>query len=205
MRQRVNEEIECINGQGELATATIQQLGDKQATIQLTSVTRNSPHPFSITLALAYLKPSHFEYALEKATELGVDRFLLFNADRSEKKAISDNYLQRLNTIVLSATKQCGRLFLPRIEVKGTLKACLEGNIFFGDLESTKRLSEQTLPNHITFVVGPEAGFSEKERTLLLQHKATGCLLHPNTLRAETAAVLGPALLFELLSQQKNL
>lgn len=200
MRTRVGEEIELINGKGGLAHGVVKTLTDKEAKVALTDVTVEAPFAFSLTLALAFLKPAHFEYAVEKATEVGVSRFLLFPGQLSEKRAISEQYLKRLETITLSATKQCGRLFLPEIVVKEKLVDCLQGEgLIFGDLESSEPLSTLTPTQSTTLVIGPESGFTEAERKLLIEKGAKGRLLHPNTLRAETAAIVGTARLFELL------
>ncbi|MCE5295002.1 MAG: 16S rRNA (uracil(1498)-N(3))-methyltransferase [Chlamydiales bacterium] len=195
MRTRVGESIEVINGQGSLAQGEVIGIFNKEAHITLSEVkTHNKPQPI-VKLALAFLKPSHLEYAIEKGCEIGVDAFILFNATKSEKKAVSDQYLKRLHSIILSSTKQCGRLFLPTLEIKDKLKECLDGFVVFGDLESTTHIKDQAVESQVTLVVGPESGFTDQERTLLLEYGAKGVRLHPNTLRAETAAVVACALL----------
>lgn len=205
MRTRVGEEIELINGKGALAHGILKSLSDKEARVEVTHASEVQAPPYSLTLALAFLKPAHFEYAIEKATEVGVTGFLLFPGQLSEKKAISEQYLKRLQTICLSSTKQCGRLFLPQIFVKEKLVDCLTGQgLIFGDLESKQELSTLALTKSTTLIVGPESGFSQAERKLLLERGAKGILLHPNTLRAETAAVIGSALLFDKLYQSQK-
>lgn len=201
MRLKTSQEVELINGKGELAIGHITTLSKKEATVCVSKVTKQNPLPFSLRLLLAYLKPAHLEYALEKATELGVTSFCLFNASRSEKKAVSDQYLKRLQTIVLSASKQCGRLYLPDIVIKDRLKDCLDESLtIFGDLEGSLSLSKQPLQANVTLAIGPEAGFTPQERFELIEHGAKDILLHANTLRAETAAVIGIGLLFDKLS-----
>lgn len=201
MRQRVGETIDLINGKGALASGKIVSIEKNETEVALLSVTQSLPPPFSLRLVLGFLKPSHFEYACEKATELGVGSFCFFPAKLSEKREISEQYLKRLQNITLSATKQCGRLFLPSIVVKERLKDCLDDSLtLFGDLESGLPLKSLELSPNVSLVIGPESGFSEQERALLLQHGAKGVLLHQNTLRAETAAAMGIASLFEKLS-----
>jgi 16S rRNA (uracil1498-N3)-methyltransferase len=123
---------------------------------------------------------------------VGVSSFKLYPASRSEKKALSEQNLKRLQTIILSSVKQCGRLYLPKIELKESLKACLEGQVLFGDLESSN--PQIPIEKNITLVIGPEGGFTPQERSLLVDYGAKGILLSRNTLRAETAAVVGAAL-----------
>ncbi|MBS0637058.1 MAG: 16S rRNA (uracil(1498)-N(3))-methyltransferase [Verrucomicrobia bacterium] len=191
MRLRVGETCEVIDGNGSLATCELVKFADKEALLKVVEVVKEEKEPHTITLAIAILKPSHLEYAIEKCCEVGATNFLLFPARRSEKKGLSEQYLKRLHTIILSATKQCGRLYLPKLEVKEKLHQCLEGLVLFGDLEATTPLTKQH--QNVTLVIGPEAGFSPEERALLLEKGAKGVRFHRNTLRAETAAVVGIA------------
>ncbi len=192
MRTRVGESVEVINGEGALAECELVKLLDKEAHLLVTTLHQEEKSPFTLTLALAILKPAHLEYAVEKCCEIGVSKFLIFPGARSEKKSLSEQYLKRLHTIILSSTKQCGRLYLPSLEV-GELK--LEGKVLFGDLEATIPIADVDKKSNITLVIGPESGFTEHERQLLLQNGAQGVHLNRNTLRAETAAVVGAALL----------
>lgn len=195
MRTKVGETVEVINGQGSLAIAEVSKIFGKEACLALGDVTTQEKPELTLNLALAFLKPAHLEYAIEKGCEVGVSNFILFAASRSEKKAVSEQYLKRLQTIILSATKQCGRLFLPGLTVHNSLQDCLEGLVLFGDLEATVHITKQPLESIVTLVIGPESGFTPQERKLLLDQGAKGVLLHKNTLRAETAAVVGAALI----------
>ena len=204
MRQQEGEEVELINGKGALAIGTISKLSPKSAVIELTDVKVESPKNNSCILALAYLKPSHLEFALEKATEIGVDTFWLFPGQRSEKKTLSENQLLRLETITISAMKQCGRLYLPKIEIKKTVSSCDIGKSFalFGDVEQDAQAFEtirQSLKGQkeIILFIGPESGFSDHELTHLRSKHAMGVHFLSNTLRAETAAIVGSTLIQE--------
>jgi len=209
LRNTAHDEIEIINGKGFFAKAEVIKAAKETVVAKITTVTKADPDPFQITLALALLKPAHLEYALEKATEVGASNFLLFNGDRSEKKEVSNAYYKRLTTIVEGATKQCGRLYIPQISIRHDLGACLEEKkaYLYGDFGShAKNISEVTLTdnNEYIFIIGPEAGLSDREKKLLqklLQEKKAQALnLHPNILRAETAAVAAVLLLhFKLL------
>lgn len=195
MRTRVGETVEVINGQGSLAISEVSKILGKEAHLALGDVTTQEKPERTLNLALAFLKPAHLEYAVEKGCEVGVSNFILFPGARSEKKAISEQYLKRLQTIILSSTKQCGRLFLPGLKVQENMQECLEGLVLFGDLEASVHISKQPLESLVTLVIGPESGFTPQERQLLLDRGAKGVMLNKNTLRAETAAVVGAALI----------
>lgn len=202
-RCQCGDEIELVNGKGDLAVATISHLSKDKVTVKILSTKKQDPLPFKITLALAFLKPSHLEYAIEKATEIGVSSFWLFPGDKSEKKEVSEQYLKRLHTIIQGATKQCGRLFAPELHIKPNLSSCNAQDLFllFGDFgEEAKPLTQiSNLTSNVCLIIGPESGFSANERKILRSMKATSISMHPYTLRAETAAVAGSLLLFNKL------
>ncbi len=210
-RNKPGDSIEMIDGKGSLGLGRVRSLSKESATVELLSL-ESKPRPdFVLTLFLALLKPSHLEYAIEKATEVGAMRFELFVADLSEKKAVSAQYQERLHTIILNATKQCGRLFLPELHIHESLfheslfhkslpADFADCQLFFGDLDpEAQSLESLSLTRNVGLVVGPESGFSKYERAKLLEMNASPLSLHPYTLRAETAAVAGTLLLFNKL------
>ena len=210
LRGASGDKIELINGQGSLALASVEHVAKEAVTCQITSVTQKAPDPFHITLALAFLKPNHLEYALEKATEVGASRFFLFRADRSEKKELSDTYYKRLCTIAKSATKQCGRLYLPEIVIKNDLAACFEeeSSFFYGDFgDNTVDVHAIELSHDTKCIVavGPESGFSDKEKAQMQARSVQGISFHPNILRAETAAACSVLLLYKQCVSFANL
>lgn len=205
LRAHSGDTVELINGKGVLASALLEKLGKDHCGAVITSSTQDATPTVQLTLALALTKQSHLEYALEKATEVGAGRFLLFPATRSEKEHISETQLKRLNSIIIAATKQCGRLFLPDLVIKSSLKDSVKSSntLLFGDFgPHTQPLSALTLHSPVTFFVGPEGGFTEKEREFLITAGATGVSLHHNTLRAETAAVVATLLIHTQLTRE---
>ncbi len=196
MRKSSGDTIELIDGQGRLALAHVTEQDKQKSIIHIDSLTEQPPPLCRIKLVLACLKPSHLDFAIEKSVELGVDDIWIFEADRSEKKGVSENQRIRLNSIIIAATKQCGRLFLPKLFIKEDLQSCLSstenalclyGNpIASRDIHNTlkKQASEK---KHISIYIGPEAGFSKREEELLSKYAQAVCF-HENILRAETAA-----------------
>ncbi len=201
MRKRIGDSVEVINGAGTLATATVSKLLDKEAHLTVNEAEQQEKEKIHLNLLLAILKPAHLEYAIEKGCEVGVSSFTLFVAKHSEKKAVSEQYLKRLDTIILSSTRQCGRLYMPTLKVVDKMEKGLEGLILFGDLESSQPIQNVAIDSPVTLVIGPEAGFTKEERELLLAKGAKGVRFCKNTLRAETAAVCGSML---ILSQESE-
>ncbi len=195
MRKRIGDSVELINGMGILAVATVEKMLDKEAHLLVVEAEKKDSEVIELNLLLAILKPSHLEYAIEKGCEVGVSSFTLFGAKHSEKKALSDQYMKRLETIILSSTRQCGRLYMPTLHVVNKMEEGLKGLILFGDLEAKSPIQDIPLTSPVTLVIGPEAGFTKEEREILLAKGAKGVRLSKNTLRAETAAVCGSMLI----------
>ena len=204
MRQKAGEEVELVNGQGQLAKATLTSVSKTQATLHVDQVEVAESQHIKIVLAQALLKMDTLEWLFEKATELGVDEIILFPSLRAHKALLSENQRGRLNRILISALKQSGRLFLPSWKLAPPLHqwSSLQANArFFGDLRPTApRLLDLlgTPYQEIIIFIGPESGLSPEELKALEKLQVTGVQLHKNILRAETAALLACGLLSQL-------
>jgi len=200
MRKGCGHTVEVINGKGLLATAKIVTIEKESSLLEIQDLIEGKKSPKFLTLAMGFLKQPHLELAIEKCTELGVDEFFLFPAARSEKKELSDHNLKRLEGIIISASKQCGRLYFPKVFIKKTLNECLEKDTltFFGHLSGKETLSSKKealqQAQKITFFIGPESGWAAAEVEQLVK-SAIPISLNNNILRAETAAIATAVLL----------
>ncbi len=200
MRSRVGEQVTLIDGQGKLGVAKIEAIDKEKAVLivlEVHSEAYEEQRPYAPVLIQALLKPAHLEFAIEKTVELGVGAIWLFPAARSEKKEVSESYRKRLESIILSASKQCGRLYFPTLIIHKSIKNCVDGkNVYFGDPTSTTsldQLQEAQASAVEAFIVGPEGGFTPDEVAFMKTKNAIGVRLHHNTLRAETAAIVAIA------------
>jgi 16S rRNA (uracil1498-N3)-methyltransferase len=131
---------------------------------------------------------------IQKATELGVTKFIPIIFERSIVRKINK---ERLNKIIIEATEQSNRISLPELENIFTLKNFLKNfenkiNLVFTDLNSQqKNISFDSVnKNPICIIVGPEGDFSESERLEILKFKDIRSLkLNDNILRSETAVI----------------
>lgn len=198
MRGKIGQEVELINGKGALAKATLKSIQKHTASLLIESVYEEKEPPHQLILAQALPRLPKLEYIIEKSVELGVTDLWLFPGTLSEKKEFSENQMDRIHHICLSAVKQCGRLFMPRISFKPSILTWslndLPSERYFGDTRSGAPTLLDSLKanpfNSFLIAIGPEKGFHEKEtlhmeKTLLFK----GVKLHPNILRAETAAI----------------
>lgn len=187
MRLSIGEEVELINGEGGLAKAAITSLNKKQALLHIHASHKEPSSLPQMMLGIPFLRPSKLEWIVEKGTELGVDGFLFYPSDLGEKKLLSTHQLERLHTILLSAIKQSGRLFLPHLEVAANISSLLtkEVSLYYGDTRaSAKPLKRASFP--LLFITGPEGGFSKEEHAKL-ETSAQGMQLSEYILRTETA------------------
>lgn len=198
MRLHVGDELTIIDGKGVLAQGVIKQIEKQHLLAQITAITITPPPP-GITLILGLQRLSHLEIALEKCTEVGATQFAIFVADKSEKAQITPTQRLRLETIIRSAVKQSGRLYLPAFTFFASLEEAVislkDHTLYFGALDvaapqysSISPAQDKKFPKGL--VIGPEAGFSQKELSFLRGH-AVPMTLHENILRAETAAIVG--------------
>jgi len=206
LRLNVGDEIDLVDGMGTLASARIDEIHKKKAVLSiLRSEKHSKPSPILIA-AIAFLRMEKLDWAIEKATELGAESIILFPADLSEKKQLSDHQIEHLRNISIAAMKQCFRLYLPAITVADSLENVLQRDAYalFGDLDPQAPVLAN-VPDYspILFITGPEKGFSKGEEDFLRQ-KAKGVRLHANVLRAETAPIVALSILSRNLQCDYN-
>lgn len=199
MRIKEEEQIELVNGLGCLAQARIQKIEKKQAFLHVTGIYKQEIPLQEVILAQAIPRLNRLDFIIEKGTELGVTKFLLFPGALSERKNLTDHQIERMHQVTIAAMKQCGRLFLPKIEFKPPLEKWdkLQWASYFGDVSENAPLFRDIFKHHesVLFFIGPESGFSERERDLLLKLEAKGVKLHENILRTDTAALVALSLI----------
>lgn len=186
----VGEQILASNGNGILSELTIVNIDKKSAQAIVNGIDDVSGIEQNVKgLALGVLdNKDRFEFALEKAVELGITDFYPLFTDFTQRKNVN---IDRLVSKSIAALKQSKRHFLTNIHPATTLDRFLNSSeeiILYADM-STDRAMPLSQKNNI-IVVGPEGGFSEREDNLLKNHKsALGFTLGSYRLRAETAAV----------------
>lgn len=204
MKGEVGDFVEIIDGKGWLGEGKITLLQKGKATIELSKKTHIPPETRPLVLAPAIPFMSHLDFLIEKGTELGADAFWLYPSERSQ--TISKERLTRLESILIAALKQSGRLYLPRLELFPSLNKVplTDADYYFGDLEKEAIYPHKPISGQTVFFVGPEGGFTIDETLFLKKHfKATGIKLSPNILRAETAAIVGAAF-FSMLRDKSD-
>ena len=164
---------------------------------------RSKDNEKEIWLAFAPIKFNYLNLMIQKATELGVSKFIPILTERTIVRKINE---KRLNKIIIEASEQSNRLKVPKldeiIKLDNFLKFNQKTNIIFGDLntDNKKIIVKGTEP--LCILIGPEGDFTLKEREKILKLKNIIPLkINENILRAETAAISMISILtFKLLS-----
>ena len=203
LRLKENDQLEIANGMGELANGVISKIGKKNVQVQIKKVIQQAPEKNKIILAQSIVKPNRLDWILEKATEIGVDDIWLFPAENSYKQDLSEQQTKRAWAILIAALKQSGRLYLPKLIVKEPLKkwqSFPEKFLYADFCSDTEHLISIKLPQpEIVIFIGPEAGWSESERSLFKKNQGQIVHLHKNILRTDTAAILALSILVSKL------
>jgi 16S rRNA (uracil1498-N3)-methyltransferase len=167
--------------------------------------TRQTVEPdIKITLYQALLKSDHFEFVLQKCTEIGVSIFVPVVCERCVARKPSANKIQRWEKVIKEATEQSGRGILPVLKPAISFdNAChsLEGlSLIAGiGLDSIKlsHVLRSNIPHStINMFIGPEGGFTFDEEESARQCGIQKITLGPRVLRAETASLVAATAIF---------
>lgn len=160
-----------------------------------------------ISLLMSLIKFERFEWVIEKATELGVESIVPVQAERSDKglELAARKRIDRWRKIARAAGQQSHRVRLPEIlpvvEVARAL-ACAGRRMYLEEAPGCPLLltviSNPQPGESISILVGPEGGWTDRERSQLVAASWTPVSLGPQILRAETAAIAAVALLSHL-------
>ena len=194
MRVKKNETFSLFNGSGEWE-AKIKEISKGIVGFIITKQLRQKENSKEIWLAFSPIKSNYFNFMLQKATELGVTKFVPIITERTIVRKI--NY-ERVEKIIIEASEQSNRLVVPKIEKTQNLNLFLENNnnkinIIFGDLNTENqnldpKIKKENKP--ICIIIGPEGDFTESEREQILNFKDVQSLkINNNILRTETAAI----------------
>ncbi|MEP1305248.1 MAG: RsmE family RNA methyltransferase [Balneola sp.] len=191
LRNTVGDFVYVADGIGNRSKCEITDISKKSVQLKvLESFTQDDPRLKKVMAFGAIKKRDRLEFAIEKAVELDAWEICVFDADHSERSRLNE---ERIQTQIVSAFKQSGRFFLPKLMVKKSLDEVLEHYTdhqkymaYIGDNVHAIPPQELVAENNL-FLVGPEGGFSKREADLAKSNGAHFITLGKNRLRAETA------------------
>jgi 16S rRNA (uracil1498-N3)-methyltransferase len=194
LRMRNGEEIHVTDGNGNLASGKLLIEG-KKANLEVSEIKTNLPdfNP-KLHIAIAPTKNiDRIEFFVEKAVEMGISEVTILQTEKTERKNIN---IDKLRKQAIAASKQSLRFHFPiindSIKISDFLKKINPENTFVAHChENLERVQLKDIPllEGITFLIGPEGDFSEKEISFLAENKISAVSLGNQRLRTETAGL----------------
>ena len=200
LRMKNGEKINIFDGKGNSQIMEIEEVfKDKIRLRKIHSIVEKQKKKPEVLLAISIIKPSRFEIAVEKTSELGVSKIIPLITENTNDifvRRMNNNRLDRMRNISISASEQCGNDFISEIESPLTLEQIMSlkdedtGLILF--YENLKEIKNNSLDikkfKKVIILIGPEGGFSDEEYKSL-QNESIVLGLGDNILRTETAAI----------------
>ncbi len=191
MRVKENEVFSLFNSEGEWE-AKISRISKSIIEFKITKQLRQKENIKELWLAFSPIKSNYQNFMIQKATELGVTKFLPIIFDRTVVRKINK---ERLEKIIIEASEQSNRINVPIIEDTQDLNSFLKTNstdLIFTDLNSNNnKIDKSKLTDKpVCVIIGPEGDFSEAEREKILTFKGVQPIkINENILRSETAVI----------------
>ena len=196
-RKKIGDEIHFTNGKGALFKGEI--LKSKPRVITNCKLIKHIESiERKITLAVGFIKSNRLDFLIEKITEVGINKIILFSSENCNY--YSDN-IERFKKITRQAIKQSLRYYLPEIETIKKIDTLVNessgyNNKYVTDQNAQIGLSEimnqikVEKTNNIIYIIGPEGGLSKTEIALAISKGFVNVNLGQHRLRTETAALV---------------
>ena len=190
MRIKENEVFSLFNNSGEWE-AKILNITKSIVEFNVTKQLRQKENTKELWLAFSPIKSNYFNFMIQKATELGVTKFLPVIFERTIVRKINK---ERLEKVIIEAAEQSNRITVPSIEDPQKLKSFLNNDmdLIFTDLNTanTKIDIKKLTTKPTCVIIGPEGEFSEQERDEILKFNGVQPIkINENILRSETAVI----------------
>ena len=190
MRLKEKEVFSLFNSSGEWE-AKIVNITKSIVEFNVTKQLRQKENTKELWLAFSPIKSNYFNFMIQKATELGVTKFLPVIFERTIVRRINK---ERLEKVIIEAAEQSNRITVPSIEDPQKLKSFLNNDmdLIFTDLNTANTKIDLTklTTKPTCVIIGPEGDFSEKEREEILKFNGVQSVkINENILRSETAVI----------------
>ena len=191
MRVKENDVFSLFNSNGEWE-AKILKISKSIVEFKIIKQLRQKENTKELWLAFSPIKSNYQNFMIQKATELGVTKFLPVIFDRTVVRKINK---ERLEKIIIEASEQSNRINVPIIEDAQDLSSFLKTNsidLIFTDLNSNNNKIDKSKfsDKPVCIIIGPEGDFSEAEREEILSFRGVQAIkINENILRSETAVI----------------
>ena len=197
LRLTVGAAVQLFDGSGQEFIGELTCVGKKSVEVCLDKSVEGLPESsLRIHLGQGLSRGERMDWAIQKATELGVAEITPLFTERCEVRLNQERMQKRLEhwqQIAISACEQCGRSQVPVIHPPQQLKdwqANIEADLKLVLHPVAQPLSAHTAPNTLAFLIGPEGGLTEDEVAQTSEHGFQPARLGPRVLRTETAPVV---------------
>ena len=195
LRSKIGDEIEVLDGRGNLYTCTILEDNFRQCTLDIVNVDFKLPNKYTLHIIIAPPKnPERIDWLIEKSIEMGASRISFIKSDRSIRDKIK---LDRLERISIAAMKQSYSRYKLKIDKMAPLRDLLLAidakQCLIPHLEKGKRILIQDAlrPKMNTCIlIGPEGDFTPNEIDFAVKNNFKPISLGSQRFRTETAAIM---------------
>ncbi len=171
MRINIGKSFSLFNQSGEWE-AKVENIDKGIVEFLVIKKLRSANREKEIWLAFAPIKLNYLNLRIQKATEIGVTRFIPLLTERTIVRKLNE---KRINKIIIEASEQSNRLKVPSLDkltkLDTFLKSNQNANIIFGDLNTNNKKIDIKNKNPLCVLIGPEGDFSLKEREGILKQK----------------------------------
>ena len=197
LRVKVGTQVSVFNGDGHDYSGHVDAVSKQRVTVNITSVKRlHTESTLHTCLALAVSKGDRFDWAIKKATELGVTSIVPILSQRVDVRLSPERWLKKRahwQQVVISACEQSGRAVIPEVAAPAPLDSWVAGveadcKYLLDPSVDTEETS--TTPESVAVLIGPEGGFTSEELRLASQFGFYALRLGPRVLRTETAPLV---------------
>lgn len=199
-RYNVGSQVIVFNGEDGDCHAVIMRMSPSEAVLSVLERKEMVKPSKNIWACVSLIKKDNFELTVQKLVELGVSHVVPVIGERSEKKNINT---ERLQKIIQEATEQSGRGELLKVHQLTTLGELFQSGVlpqekifFHPGYPAIKEYVERNVNQYsYAYFIGPEGGWSDNEVEFFKEYNVVGLSLGTNILRAETAAIAAATLL----------
>ena len=197
LRARVGDSVTLFNGDGREFAACIQEVSKRSIVAEVGEASEPATEsPVKTEIGLCLSKGDRFDWAIQKATEMGVGKVVPLLSERVDFTIPADRLEKRRShwqQIVISACEQSGRAVIPLVQEPTSLPHWLstveaDCKLVLDPVATSSELGDQ--PAHIALLIGPEGGLTPSELALASESGFTAIQLGPRILRTETAPLV---------------
>lgn len=203
LRAKVQEQAIFFNGKGGEYRVTLTEINKKNAFVSVDhfeAIDRTAP--FKVILGQVMSKGDRMDYAIQKATELGVTTIQLLTSDRCEMRLKYDRDQKKLDhwqSVAVAACEQCGMNIVPKVLAPISIEEWIQTDLPISRLVMAPNKDQKNVlldaQPELALLIGPEGGLSESEIGLSNQHGFVNWCIGDRVLRTETAPVVALSIL----------